>query len=107
MRLTRMVTDCGGRVQASGTDAAVGAGILQELIPIFSNVITGETVAARAQHGMPAKIGVSIAITHSLFFFAALHRAPSFCHMTTTSVFPYIVIAGLTWGERIGSMYSL
>lgn len=113
MMLTEMVTDGGGALHGNWQDMwhytwdvsweepAVGTGTMKARFIFLCDDGSGETIAIRAQHGMSARIGVSISVSHSPFPITALRYALSFFHMTTTAALSYIVLSGMNRGVAL------
>lgn len=88
-------------------EPAAGHGSTTELCIFLCDDTDGRILAVRAQRGMSASIGVSIAVSHVACPSSALTYDPNFFHMTSTTVLPYIVVSGSNRGNRVCSMHSL
>lgn len=126
--LTKMVMGCGGGITSvhsrtwhdrdwryshvENTEYSWGAPTVgcvskKERCLFLCDAASGHVLAIRAPHGMSARIGVPISVTHARFTMAVFEYAPHFFHMTTDISLPGISLRGLERAKSIGSMHSL
>lgn len=78
---TQMDADCSGVLHGRGGESAIGAGIAKERCLVLCSDVSGEIIASRAQHGVSARICVSMAVTYA--------RCSHLCFKPCLFILPY------------------